>query len=46
VMAVAVPPIMKTPEALAVWGPRTFGLGLDYRQFDVLPGSKLPRTIT
>ena len=23
VMAVAVPPIMKTPEALAVWGPRS-----------------------
>jgi len=34
IMAVAVPPIMKTPEALAVWGPRTFGLGVDYRQFE------------
>jgi uncharacterized protein len=46
VMAVSVPPIMKTPEALAVWGPRTFGLGLDYRQFDVWPGSKVLRTTT
>ena len=35
VMAVSVPPIMKTPEALDVWGPRTFGLPVDYRQFSV-----------
>jgi len=25
VMAVTVPPSMRIPEALAVWGPRTFG---------------------
>jgi DUF917 family protein len=30
VMAVQVPPIMRTPEALAVWGPRTFGFDVDY----------------
>ena len=30
VMAVTVPPIMRTPEALAVWGPRTFGFDVDY----------------
>lgn len=30
VMAVQVPPIMRTPEALAVWGPRTFGFEVDY----------------
>ena len=30
VMAVAVPEIMRTPEALAVWGPRHFGFDLDF----------------
>lgn len=30
VMAVAVPPIMCTPEALAVWGPRHFGFDIEY----------------
>ncbi|MFN8593644.1 MAG: DUF917 domain-containing protein [Thermomicrobiales bacterium] len=30
VMAVTVPPIMRTPEALRVWGPRTFGFDVDY----------------
>jgi DUF917 family protein len=30
VMAVTVPPIMRTPEALKVWGPRTFGFDVDY----------------
>ncbi len=30
VMAVSVPPIMRTPEALAVWGPRHFGFDLDF----------------
>lgn len=30
VMAVTVPPIMRTPEALNVWGPRTFGFDVDY----------------
>jgi DUF917 family protein len=30
VMVVNVPPIMRTPEALAVWGPRHFGYDLDY----------------
>jgi hypothetical protein len=30
VLAVTVPPIMRTPEALVVWGPRTFGFDVDY----------------
>lgn len=30
VMAVQVPPIMRTPDALAVWGPRHFGFDVDY----------------
>jgi uncharacterized protein len=30
VMAVTVPAIMRTPEALRVWGPRTFGFDVDY----------------
>ncbi len=30
VLAVQVPPIMRTPEALAVFGPRAFGLPYDY----------------
>jgi hypothetical protein len=30
VMAVRVPAIMRTPEALRVWGPRTFGFDVDY----------------
>lgn len=30
VMAVGVPPIMRTPEALAVWGPRHFGYDVEY----------------
>ena len=30
VMAVSVPPIMRTPAALKVWGPRHFGFDLDY----------------
>jgi DUF917 family protein len=37
VMAVTVPPIMRTPEALAVWGPRTFGFDVDYSP---MPGAK------
>jgi DUF917 family protein len=36
VMAVSVPPIMRTPEALAVWGPRHFGFDLD---FTPMPGA-------
>ncbi len=31
VMAVSVPDIMRTPEALAVWGPRHFGYDLEYK---------------
>lgn len=31
VMAVRVPPIMRTPAALDVWGPRHFGFDMDYR---------------
>jgi DUF917 family protein len=30
VLAVTVPPIMRTPEALKAWGPRTFGFDVDY----------------
>jgi DUF917 family protein len=30
VMVVSVPPIMRSPAALAVWGPRHFGFDLDY----------------
>lgn len=30
VMAVRVPEIMRTPDALAVWGPRHFGFDIDY----------------
>jgi DUF917 family protein len=30
VMAVSVPPIMRTPAALDVWGPRHFGFDIDY----------------
>ncbi len=30
VMVVSVPPIMRTPEAIAVWGPRTFGYDVDF----------------
>lgn len=30
VMAVTVPEIMRTPEALAVWGPRHFGFDMDF----------------
>ncbi|MBL8127785.1 MAG: DUF917 domain-containing protein [Chloroflexia bacterium] len=37
VMAVTVPPIMRTPEALAVWGPRTFGFDVDYTP---MPGAR------
>jgi DUF917 family protein len=33
VMAVRVPAIMRTPEALAVWGPRHFGYDLDYEPY-------------
>lgn len=29
-IAVTVPPIMRIPEVLAVWGPRTFGFDVDY----------------
>ncbi|MCC6675219.1 MAG: DUF917 domain-containing protein [Thermomicrobiales bacterium] len=35
VMAVRVPPIMRTPEALAVWGPKHFGFDVDYQQIAV-----------
>jgi DUF917 family protein len=30
IMAVAVPPIMRTPEALEVWGPKHFGLNVPF----------------
>lgn len=35
VMAVQVPEIMRTPEALAVWGPRHFGIDMDYQAMAV-----------
>lgn len=35
VMAVQVPEIMRTPEALAVWGPRHFGIDMDYQSMAV-----------
>lgn len=34
VMAVSVPEIMRTPEALAVWGPRHFGFDIDFVAMD------------
>jgi DUF917 family protein len=34
VLAVSVPPIMRTPAALAVWGPRHFGFDLDFVAMD------------
>jgi DUF917 family protein len=36
VMAVSVPEIMRTPEALAVWGPRHFGYDIDYVRIEEL----------
>ncbi len=38
VVAVAVPPIMRTPEALAVFGPQGFGLDLPYVPVEDGPG--------
>jgi DUF917 family protein len=38
VMAVQVPEIMRTPEALAVWGPRHFGFDMDYQQIALRGG--------
>ena len=35
VMGVQVPDIMRTPEALAVWGPRHFGIDMDYQPMAV-----------
>lgn len=37
VMAVGVPPIMRTPEALATFGPRAFGLPMDFVPIEDLP---------
>lgn len=42
VMAVSVPPIMRTPAALDVWGPRHFGFDMDYVP---MPGA-VPATTT
>lgn len=36
VMAVSVPEIMRTPEALAVWGPRHFGYDIEYHRIEEL----------
>jgi DUF917 family protein len=38
VMAVAVPSIMCTPEALAVFGPAAFGLNETYQPLEAMPG--------
>ncbi|MBY8826361.1 DUF917 domain-containing protein [Sphingomonas colocasiae] len=37
VMAVGVPPIMRTPEALATFGPRAFGFDMDFVAVEDLP---------
>jgi len=39
VMAVSVPPIMRTPEALAVFGPRAFGLEESFHPIESLSAS-------
>lgn len=36
VFAISAPPIMRTPEALAVFGPRQFGLDVDFTPFEEL----------
>ncbi len=36
VMGVSVPPIMRTPEALAVFGPRAFGLEAEFQPIETL----------
>ena len=38
VMGVTVPPLMRTPEALAIFGPRGFGLDEPYRSLQELSG--------
>ena len=38
VMAVAVPEIMRSPEALALFGPGAFGLSEPYRPLETMPG--------
>ena len=37
VVGVGVPPVMRTPEALAVWGPRVFGVDRDYIPIEDIP---------
>jgi DUF917 family protein len=37
VMAVSVPPIMRTPEALAIFGPQAFGLDEPFTPIETLP---------
>jgi len=47
VMAVGVPPIMRTPEALATFGPRAFGFDMDFTAIEDLPPDGLsPVTLT
>lgn len=38
VVGVGVPPVMRTPEALAVWGPRVFGVERDYVPIEDMEG--------
>ena len=38
VMGVSVPPVMRTPEALDVFGPHAFGLNVPYTPIEVLSG--------
>ena len=37
VMVISTPAIMRTPEALAVFGPRAFGLERDFQPIEELP---------
>jgi uncharacterized protein len=37
VIGVSVPPVMRTPEALAVFGPRPFGYTVDFVPLEAIP---------
>ena len=38
VIGIPTPAMMRTPEALAVWGPRAFGYDLDFVPLELLSG--------
>ena len=40
VIGISAPPIMRTPEALAVFGPRAFGLDEPFRPLESLPDAR------